>query len=69
MILHILVTIFFLGIATLLCILSVVRALYMFSAWEPPDIPGDSAANVPTGDRREQSHRVYSDMHRWQQKS
>jgi hypothetical protein len=69
MILHILVTVLFFGIAILLCILSVVRALYVFSAWQPPDIPGDSAANVPTGDRREQSRPAYSDMHCWQQKS
>jgi hypothetical protein len=69
MILHILVTVFFFGIAILLCILSVIRTLYVFSAWQPPDIPGDCAANVPTGERREQSRPVYGDMHRWQQKS
>jgi hypothetical protein len=64
MILHILVTALFFGIAIFLCILSVIRALHVFSAWQPPDMPGDSAANLPAGDRRQQSHRVCSDMHR-----
>jgi hypothetical protein len=64
MILHILVTALFFGIAIFLCILSVIRALHVFSAWQPPDVPGASAANLPAGDRRRQSHRVCSDMHR-----
>jgi hypothetical protein len=64
MILHILVTALFFGVAMFLCILSVIRALHVFSAWQPPDMPGDSAANLPAGDRRRQSHRVRSDMHR-----
>jgi hypothetical protein len=44
--------------------LSVIRALHVFSAWQPPDMPGDSAANVPTADRLEPSRQVCSDMHR-----
>jgi hypothetical protein len=64
MILHIWVTALFFEIAILLCILSVIRALHVFSAWQPPDLPGDSAANVPAGDRHEQFHQVCSDMHR-----
>jgi hypothetical protein len=64
MILQMLATALFFGIAIFLCILSVIRTLHVFSAWQPPDMPGDSAANVPTGDRHEQSHQVCSDMHR-----
>jgi hypothetical protein len=64
MILHILVTALLFGIAIFLCVLSAIRALHVFSAWQPPDMPGDSAANVPTGDRRKQSRQVCSDMHR-----
>jgi hypothetical protein len=69
MIFHILVTVFFFGLAIILCIFSVMRALSAFSAWEPPVIPGDSAANVPVGRGHEQPHQAGRDMRRWEQKS
>jgi hypothetical protein len=46
MIFRIFVTVLFCGFAILLGILGVTRGLYRSSMFQPPDIPGDSAAKV-----------------------
>jgi hypothetical protein len=69
MIFHILVTAFFFGIAIFLCTLSVMRALHVFSAWQPPDIPSDCAVNVLVGDGRGQPNESSGDMHLCEQQS
>ena len=58
MIFHILVTVFFLGFALLLGVLSVMRGLYAFSICQPPLISSDSAATIDVG--HEQPHLSWS---------
>jgi hypothetical protein len=54
MIFHIFVTLFFFGFAILLGMLGVMRGLYRASMFQPPDMPGDSAANVSLDDGHDQ---------------
>jgi hypothetical protein len=56
MIFRILVTVFFFGFAMLLGILSLVRALYALSPYQPPLIPDDPETDVSLDEGHEQPH-------------
>jgi hypothetical protein len=58
MIFHTLVTVFFIGFALLLGILSVMRGLYSFGICQPPLIPSDSTARVSLDKYREQPQSI-----------
>jgi hypothetical protein len=60
MIFHLLVTVFFVGFALLLGILSVMRALYSFSTYQSPLIDGDSGEKVSLDDGHERPHLSWS---------
>jgi hypothetical protein len=55
MMFHIFVTVFFIGFAILLGILGVMRGLHRSSIFQPPDMPGESAADVLLDDGRDQA--------------
>ncbi len=56
MIFRILVTVFVFGFALLLGILSIMRALYAPSAYQPPLIPDDPETDVSLDEGQEQPH-------------
>jgi hypothetical protein len=50
MIFDLLVTAFLFGLVILLGVLGVLRGLYRSHIFEPPDMPGDSAGDLPLDD-------------------
>ena len=47
MIFDLLITAFLFGLVVLLGVLGVLRGLYRSNIFQPPDMPGDSAENLP----------------------
>jgi hypothetical protein len=58
MMFHILVTVFFFGLALLMGIASVMRGLYVSSTFQAPLMPGDCGSRVSFDDGHQQSHQV-----------
>ena len=58
MIFDLLVMAFFFGLVVLLGVLGVLRGLYRSNVFQPPDMPGDSAENLPFESIRSVSGRI-----------